>query len=269
MSTKKILLIVGGCVAVLGLVVALFVGGVIFVAFSAIGKSEAAQASKTFLRENEKLRSDIGDVRDFGFWVTGNINSHNSDGQAILNLKVIGEKKTVPASVNLAYRSGRSWMVVKASYQDDAGRTVNLLDAYDTGALNETGEIDAENNGDDAPEDSGLADSGETPAGFDEESFAANVLEAEEPVLVVFLTKYSLDSRSLEQTLDGLSEKYAERVGLVRYNVDEQPALLKQFNVERMPTLCLYKNGEERERLTGAITKQNLARLLDKYLETE
>lgn len=268
MSTKKILLIVGGVVAVLGFVAALFIGGILFFAFSAIGKSEAAQTSKTFLRQNEKLRSDIGDVRDFGFWVTGDINSHNADGEAMLNFKVIGAQKTVPASVNLAYRNGRDWVVVKASYRNEAGRTVDLLNPYDT---DETGAIGTGGAaiGERPPGNSVDGDSGETIAGFDAESFAANVLQAEQPVVVVFLSKYSLESRSLEQTLDALSGQYAERVGLVRYNVDEQPAVLKHFNVERVPTLSLYKNGAERERVAGAITKQNLARLLDQYLETE
>ncbi|HEY0083020.1 MAG TPA: cytochrome c oxidase assembly factor Coa1 family protein, partial [Pyrinomonadaceae bacterium] len=111
MTTKKILLIAGGVLTVLAFVVVLFVGGIVWVAFSTIGKSEAATTAKSFLQQNEELKSDIGDVRDFGFWVTGNINSHNTDGEATLNLKVIGERKTVPATVNLAYRSGREWVV--------------------------------------------------------------------------------------------------------------------------------------------------------------
>lgn len=263
MTTKKILLIGCGVVAVLGLLVALFVGGIVWVAFSTIGKSEAAQTAKTFLRENEKLKSDIGEVRDFGFWVTGNINTNNSKGEATLNLKVIGAQKTVPASVNLTYRNGREWIVVEASYQNDAGQTVELLDAYETSATDAEDVVVGGTTG-----DSEVADSVGT-ASFDEEIFAATVLQAEEPVLVVFVSKYSLESRSLEVTLDELSEKYQARVSLVRYNVDEQPVVLKRFNIERMPTLTLYKNGEERERVTGAITKQNLARLLDKYLETE
>lgn len=264
MSTKKILLIGCGIVAVLGLVVALFVGGVVLIAFSTIGKSEAAQTAKTFLRQNEKLKRDIGEVRDFGFWIKGHINAHNSDGEATLDLKVIGARKTVPASVSLTYRNGRDWIVVGASYRNDAGQTVDLLDAYERGATGAGGDGER-----DTPDDSGLAGSGRARGRFEEESFAANVLQAEEPVLVAFVSKYSLESRALEQTLDDLSGKYAERVSLVRYDVDEQPGLLRRFNIGQMPTLSLYKDGEERERVEGAITKENLARLLDRYLETE
>lgn len=264
MSTKKILLIVGGIIAVLGLLVALFVGGIVFIAFTAIGKSEAAQTAKTFLQQNEKLKRDIGEVRDFGFWVTGNINSSTSNGEASLNLKVIGAQKTVPASLNLTYRKGREWIVVEATYQNDAGQNVDLLDAYAEDATDAEGV-----GGERAPGNPGGADSGEAVAGFDEESFSANVLQAEGTTLVVFVTQYSLDSQALEKTLDELSEDYAERVNLVRYSVDEQPAVLRRFNIERMPVIMIYRDGREQERRGGAISKQQLAALLDKHLETE
>jgi thioredoxin 1 len=264
MSTKKILLIVGGIVVVLGLLVGLFVGSIVWVAFSTIGKSEAAQTAKTFLRQNVKLKSEIGEVQDFGFWVTGNINTNNSKGEATLNLKVVGAQKTVPASVNLTYSNGREWRVVEASYRNDAGQTVDLLDAYESDA---TGAEDTGLGG--TTGDSGGADSGDAVAGFDEESFSANVLQAEGTTLVVFLTQYSLDSQALEKTLDELSEDYAERVNLVRYSVDEQPAVLQRFKIERMPVIMVYKDGKEQERRAGAVSKQQLAVMLDKYLETE
>jgi thioredoxin 1 len=267
MTTKKILLIVGGIVAVLGLLVALFVGGIVWVAFSTIGKSEAATTAKTFLQKNERLKSDIGEVRDFGFWVTGNINSHNSDGEATLNLKVIGERKTVHASVNLTYRGGRDWVVVKASYQNDANKTVNLLNPYerDAGAVGDGSDEVAAGTADHVATD----DAGGAGSGFDEESFSANVTQSEGTTLVVFLTQYSLDSRELEKSLDDLSEDYSERVNLVRYSVDEQPALYQRFRIEKLPVVVVYRDGTERERRAGAISKQQLAGLLDKHLETK
>lgn len=232
MTTKKILLIVGGIVVTLGFIIALFVGGVAWFAFSAIGNSEAAKTAKTYLRANEKLKHDIGEVRDFGYFITGNINSHNADGDATLNLKIIGEKKSVPASVNLAYKDGRDWRVVGASYRNDAGQTVELLEKY---------EPDAEGGGSD--------ESDADAAGDD--------------------SKYSLDSRELEPALDKLASDYEKRVGLVRYHVDEQPATLSRFKIEKMPTLLLYQNGREQKRLTGAVKQQELARLLDRSLEEE
>jgi thioredoxin 1 len=269
MTTKKILLIVGGVVAVLGLIVALFVGGILWIAFSTIGKSEAAQTAKTFLQNNEKLKSDIGEIQDFGFWVTGNINSHDADGEATLNLKTIGARKTVPASVNLAYRNGREWVVVAGSYTNDAGQTIHLLNPYEPDAEAGGGEPGAAEAGTAGAGVAGSDDPGGAGEGFDEESFSANVAGSEGTTLVVLLSQYSLDSRELEKRLDDLSEDYSERVNLVRYSVDEQPALYQRFGVEKLPVVMVYTGGRERERRAGAISKQQLAGLIDKYLETE
>jgi len=129
MSTKKLLLIIGGVVAVLALIVALFVAGTAWFVFHTIGKSEAAEAARNYLRSNEILKRDIGEVKDFGSFVTGNINVQNGDGVATLYLKVIGEKQTVKARVDLSYRSNRDWRVTGASYDRD-GQTIDLMQSY-------------------------------------------------------------------------------------------------------------------------------------------
>jgi type II secretory pathway pseudopilin PulG len=131
MSTKKIVLIVVGIFAVLALIAALFVGGISLFVFQTIRNSNAAETARTFLRTNETLKQDIGEVKDFGWIVTGQINVQNADGEATLNLKVIGERKIVHATVNLSYRSNRNWRVTGASYERD-GQTINLHEPYET-----------------------------------------------------------------------------------------------------------------------------------------
>ncbi len=123
MSTKKIILIIAGILGVLALVVALVVGGVFWFVFHTIGSSEAAEASRTYLRNNQALKQDIGEVKDFGSFITGNVNVANGDGEATLYLKVIGEKRNVNARVDLSYRSNQNWRVTGASYDRD-GRTM-------------------------------------------------------------------------------------------------------------------------------------------------
>src|SRR6185436_4551853 len=130
MTTKKIVLIVVGIVVVLGLIVALFAAGIGWFVFRTIGNSEAADTARTYLRTNETLKRDIGEVKDFGSFVTGSINVQNQNGEATLNLKVYGERKTVNATVDLSFRSNRNWRVTGASYEGDAG-TIQLMAPYD------------------------------------------------------------------------------------------------------------------------------------------
>ncbi|HKR61768.1 MAG TPA: cytochrome c oxidase assembly factor Coa1 family protein [Pyrinomonadaceae bacterium] len=131
MTTKRIVILVGVAVVAVGFLVVLFVGGIVGFALYTVGNSEAAVTAKEFLRTNQRLKDDIGEVQDFGRFVSGSVNVHNSNGDATISLKVIGERRTVNATVGLAYRDGRPWRVVSASYLSEAGRTIDLIHAYE------------------------------------------------------------------------------------------------------------------------------------------
>ena len=131
MTTKKILLIIGGVVLVLGFLVVCFVGAIVGFALYSVGNSEAASRARDFLRSNEKLQADIGPVKEFGSIVTGNVSLNDGNGAATLHLKVIGERQTVNATVELLLRN-REWSVIGAHYENSSGQTIPLLDPYDT-----------------------------------------------------------------------------------------------------------------------------------------
>lgn len=130
MTTKKIIIIVVSILIVLGLIVVLVVAGIVGAVFYGISNSDAAQVSREFLKSNERLKQDIGEVQDFGNFITGNISISNGDGTAELNIKVIGERKTVNATVELVFVKGQQWRVTAASYKNDAGQTIDLLNPY-------------------------------------------------------------------------------------------------------------------------------------------
>ena len=122
---------VGGVVVALGFLVVCFVGAIAGVIFYQLSQSEAASRARVFLRENEPLRADIGPVKDFGSIVTGRIGIDQNSGVAILHFKVIGERKTVNATVNLVLRN-RTWVITEAVYVNSSGQTVSLLNPYET-----------------------------------------------------------------------------------------------------------------------------------------
>ena len=130
MTTKKLLLIIGGVVVVLGLLVVCFVGAIVGFGLYSLNHSEAAARGRDFLRKSEKLKADIGPVKDFGSIVTGNIAFRDNMGYAQLHLKVIGEQKTVYATVNLML-SNRVWVVTEAVYVNSSGQTISLLNPYE------------------------------------------------------------------------------------------------------------------------------------------
>ena len=132
MTNRKLVLIILGIVGAITFLVLLFVAGIIGFAFYSISNSQAAVTAKDFLRHNEKLKADIGEVKDFSSFITGSVNINNDNGEAVINLKVIGDRDTVNATVHLLFTNGQAWRVSSASYVSHSGQTVSLQDPYDT-----------------------------------------------------------------------------------------------------------------------------------------
>jgi hypothetical protein len=130
MTTRKIIIIVVSIVLALALIVVIFAGGIIGIVFYSIGNSEAAETARTFLKKNERLKADIGEIKEFGSIVTGSVNIDGGSGKSTINVKAVGERKSVNCSVELIYRNGQPWRVTAASYENDKGETIELLNPY-------------------------------------------------------------------------------------------------------------------------------------------
>ena len=97
------------------------------------------------------------------------------------------------------------------------------------------------------------------------ENFAQEVLHSEKPVLLDFWASWCGPCRMLSPVVDEVAEERTDvKVGKV--NVDEQPDLAAQFGVMSIPTLIVFKNGEEIDRSVGALPKARLQALLEKHL---
>src|ERR1041385_9386328 len=132
MTAKKIAFVVGMVLVVLAFLTTIFLIAIVFFGLYTVNNSEPAEKAKTYLRNNEKLKQDVGEVQNFGNIVTAAINDRNGNSEVTLKLKVIGEKKTVNATVDLMLVQGNSWRVTSASYVNSSGQTIALFDPYDT-----------------------------------------------------------------------------------------------------------------------------------------
>ena len=135
MIKRKIFFVVGGVLVALALLTTVFVVVIVFFGLYTVKNSESAEKAKAYLRSNEKLKQDIGEVQNFGNIVTAALNDRNGNSEVTLKLKVFGERKTVNATVDLMLVQGNTWRVTSASYVNSNGQSVKLLDPYDTKVL--------------------------------------------------------------------------------------------------------------------------------------
>ncbi|HEX8852293.1 MAG TPA: thioredoxin [Pyrinomonadaceae bacterium] len=97
-------------------------------------------------------------------------------------------------------------------------------------------------------------------------NFESDVLQADKPVLVDFWAPWCAPCRMLAPIVDAVAEKYAESARVVKLNVDENPGVSQRYGIKGIPTLILFKNGKEEERVVGATSKDAISRMIDKHV---
>ncbi|MBI3975093.1 MAG: thioredoxin [Armatimonadetes bacterium] len=106
------------------------------------------------------------------------------------------------------------------------------------------------------------------PVGVDEETFEAEVLQADLPVLTDFWATWCAPCRRIAPILEDLAAEYAGRLKVAKVDVDANPALADRYNVRSIPTLAVFKGGQLVERIVGYVPKEELKRQVDIALRT-
>ena len=96
-------------------------------------------------------------------------------------------------------------------------------------------------------------------------SFEQDVLQADRPVLVDFWAAWCAPCRMLAPIVDAVAEKYADTAHTFKLNVDENPSVSQRYGIKGIPTLILFRDGREEERIVGAASKEAISRMLEKY----
>jgi thioredoxin 1 len=99
-------------------------------------------------------------------------------------------------------------------------------------------------------------------------NFETEVLQSDRPVLVDFWAAWCAPCRMIAPTVAQVAEKYSDSARVVKLNVDENPNVPQKYGIKGIPTLIMFKNGKEEERVVGATTKEAISRMIDKHVNT-
>jgi len=88
--------------------------------------------------------------------------------------------------------------------------------------------------------------------------FKQQVLESDVPVVVDFWAEWCGPCKMLAPTLDEVSQELAGKVKIMKMNVDENPAIPSALGIRGIPTMMLFKNGENIGTKVGAAPKATL-----------
>lgn len=99
-------------------------------------------------------------------------------------------------------------------------------------------------------------------------SFDAQVLKCDIPVVADFWAEWCEPCKALEPPLKEIAAQYEERIKVVKVDIESNPIVTSNYNVLTIPTLIIFKFGQEVERLNGSQTKESLLEKIEPHLDS-
>ena len=96
-----------------------------------------------------------------------------------------------------------------------------------------------------------------------DQDFKARVLDSETPVLVDFWAEWCVPCHMVSPVVEEIAREKGESLSVAKLNVDDNPEITRQFGVMSIPTLILFKGGEEKARVVGARGKDAILREIE------
>jgi thioredoxin 1 len=104
------------------------------------------------------------------------------------------------------------------------------------------------------------------PMDVTDEQFQNEVLAADVPVLVDFWAPWCGPCRMVGPIVEELAGEYGERLKVTKINTDVSPMNASRLGIRGIPTLILFRDGQEVDRVVGALPKAALKQRIDAVL---
>ena len=92
------------------------------------------------------------------------------------------------------------------------------------------------------------------------------LINQEKPVVVDYTATWCGPCRLVAPLIDQLAEDYQGKAEVVKVDLDQNKGNAKQYNIRSIPTILIFKNGQEVERIVGRATYEQFSNALEKQL---
>ena len=101
---------------------------------------------------------------------------------------------------------------------------------------------------------------------FTSADFEKEVLQSDKPVLVDFFADWCGPCKMMAPVVEQLAEELEGKAKVGKLNIDENMDIAEKYRVMNIPTFLIFKDGQEKERIVGAVSKNESKNKLEQTL---
>jgi thioredoxin len=104
------------------------------------------------------------------------------------------------------------------------------------------------------------------PQVVSDQNFETEVIKSDTPVLVDFWAAWCGPCRMVAPVLEEIATEQGEKMKIAKLDVDANPITAGRFGVRSIPTMILFKNGREAQRVVGYMPKEKLLQQIQPHI---
>ncbi|MBN1872139.1 MAG: thioredoxin [Candidatus Omnitrophica bacterium] len=102
---------------------------------------------------------------------------------------------------------------------------------------------------------------------INDETFDEEIMKSDIPAVVDFWAEWCMPCKVMGPIIDELASELSGKIKVCKINIDENTKMATDLTVMNIPTILFFEGGEEKGRVTGAVSKKDLLSKVSEFLK--